>query len=70
MQKPELADDLVIYSDDGPLEMHRDEEGRERWYYAKPETGSGFYIFLIQLYHAWLVLRNKATAVQYMRDRM
>lgn len=40
-----------------------------RWYIAKPLPYYGWRNTAQRLYHAWLVLRGKAMAIQYAEDR-
>ena len=63
MEKPILIDEIieadirVCYLFDG------------RWYRAKPLPTYSIHMILHRLYHAWLVLIGKATAITYKEDQ-
>jgi len=66
MQQPPLIDEVLgrkALFDSSQTEIN------DRWYIAKPLPCYGWRNTAMRLYHAWLVLRGKAMAIQYAEDR-
>ena len=66
MKEPQLIDELIS----SEKEPSTQSEINGRWYIAKPLPFYGFITIRMRIYHAWLVLIGKATAIQYMEDRI
>ena len=60
--RPQLLDSFFNVID------KTEEEVDGKWYIAKPLPFYGLYEIKKRLYHAYLILKGKATAVQYAKD--
>lgn len=66
MKKPILLDHLVWMH--GTTGEHCATNINGAWYIAKPLSYPAWWMIFERLYHAWLVLCDKAFAVQYADD--
>jgi hypothetical protein len=60
--RPQLLDSFFNKADETKQEING------KWFFAKPLSFYGFYEIKKRFYHAYLILKGKATAVQYAQD--
>jgi len=65
LKKPILLDKLVHQSKNSPDRCGID----GKWYLSKPVPFYSWETIVKNFYHAWLVVRGKASAYQYAQDR-